>query len=273
MIPLIGLGCLLLIAGAAAWIGHHGLQRTRADMSEAKARTVKELTEMAAAETRPVGGETFRLYCEVNGIGGCVEPVRSKIKNEPCLCYLTTVSREYEEHDDQGSRTRTDRVYADRRHAAFWVQDGTGRISVDASGAEVDMVGVFEDYIRSKDVGGELTVGGITIGGKLTVGGFTWTVHTPSDVKTLGYWVRERVLPAGRRLYILGEVTDAGGTLHVAAPSEPDRHFIVSLRTEQELAEEISAKAKFAKAGAVVLAALGVFCILGGLVVWLLGGS
>lgn len=258
MVILVGLGCLFLVAGAAAWIGFHGLQRTLANVREAKSRTVKELTGMAAGAARTSGVGKFRLYCEVNGSGGCVEPVRSRIKSEPCLYYETTVSREYDERDTQGFlHTRTEVVFVDRRWSKFWVEDATGRIAVDPTGAEVEMVLVAEAYVPS------------TTGSELTIGGFTCALPGASG-HTLRYSVAERILPAGRRLYVLGDVTDAGGELHVAAPSEGGRHFIITLKTEKELAEVTAAKAKFARLGAIVLTALGVAGVLGGIAVWLL---
>ena len=262
MAILVGLGCLFLVAGGAAWIGFRTLQRTLSNIREAKTRTIKELTEMAAGTARTRGTGKFKLYCEVNGIGGCVEPVRSKIKSEPCLYYETTVSREYEERDDRGdTRTRTDTVFVDRRHAAFWVEDSTGRIAVDPTGGEVGMIKIAEHYLRWAD-----------ISGGFTIGGFTYALPGPMREKTLGYWTAERILPAGRRLYVLGEVTDAGGELHVAAPSERGRSFIISLKTEEALADETAAKAKFAKVAAIVFTALGAASVLGGVVLRLLFG-
>lgn len=262
MAILVGLGCLFLVAGAAAWIGLHGLQRTLANIREAKTRTVKELTEMAAGTARTSGTGKFRLYCEVNGTGGCVEPVRSKIKSEPCLYYETTVSREYEERDDRGdTRTRTETVFVDRRHAAFWLEDGTGRIAVDPTGGEVGMIKVAEHYVRRAD-----------ISGGFTIGGFTYALRGPMDENTLGYWTAERILPAGRRLYVLGEVTNAGGELNVSAPAARDRSFLISLKTEEALADETAAKAKLAKVAATVFTALGAASVLGGVVLRLLFG-
>jgi hypothetical protein len=51
--------------------------------------------------------------------------------------------------------------------------------------------------------------------------------------RTLGYRFTERAIPAGRQLYVLGEVADEGGELRVRKPAKG--RFIVSVRSEEAI--------------------------------------
>ncbi len=217
-------GVLLVIgrvmAGKAALIA--GTETVKAAVIEADAKAV-------AAE---IGGGSFSKYLEVKGTALCDSPLEAEFSGTKCVHYETSVVREYEENyveTDSGGKSRTgtrrgsETVSSSSRSCPFLVEDISGRIEVDPTGAKFHLETTMSRFEPGE---GERTVGSYVLRAILAGGG---------GRRTIGYRFEEKCFPVGRQAYVLGEATDAGGALRVRKPTEKGKRFIVSLKSEEEL--------------------------------------
>ncbi|HET7838686.1 MAG TPA: E3 ubiquitin ligase family protein [Rectinemataceae bacterium] len=209
-----------VMAGKAALIA--GTETVKAAVIEADCRSV-------AAE---IGAGSFAKYLEVKGTTACASPLVAEFSGTSCVRYETTVVREYEESyvetdSDGKSRTGTRRgsetVSSSSRSCPFFVEDGSGRIEVDPTGAEFHLETTVSRFEPGE---GERTVGSYVLRAIISGAG---------GRRTIGYRFTEKCFPVGRQAYVLGEATDAGGALRIRKSEERGRRFIVSLKSEEEL--------------------------------------
>ena len=160
------------------------------------------------------------------------------------MYYDARVWREYEEarhrSRHQSSRTRrgSERGSSNSQRVPFWVEDAVGRILVDPTGAEIEPVQMADRFESAETTGG----------GSLKIGSFSITISglpvgRDSGRRALGYRFRERALPIGRRVYVLGEASDASGQLTIQKPSRKGR-FLISLRSKEELVKSATTRAR-----------------------------
>ena len=86
-----------------------------------------------------------------------------------------------------------------------------------------------------------------------------------SSRRLLGYRIKESILPVGGDIYALGEVRDGTGGLTLNDPSDKEKPFLLSVKSEEELLQRYETTANMQKYGAMGLAAISV-----GLIVWAL---
>jgi len=79
-----------------------------------------------------------------------------------------------------------------------------------------------------------------------------------SDRRTVGYHFAEKVLPVEHDLYVLGEFADTSDGLVIRKPSDGDKPFVVSLKSEQELTMSAQSSAKWMQIFGIGLVAVGV---------------
>jgi hypothetical protein len=167
---------------------------------------------------------------EVVGTSECDAPLCAPFSETTCLAYDCVVSNEEEQNNYRpprrpvdylswGSNSRgsylSDRErYSvsrdidihDQRVPRFYVRDASGRIAVDTTGAEMDLLETaarFESY---------------------TSGDMNVERHT---------WREEHALPLGNRVYILATLADEGGEPVLRShPVDRSRRFIISHRDE-----------------------------------------
>jgi hypothetical protein len=225
---------LLVVAGVLLLIRRSRQSKLRR-ITGTETSTAKELAELASSVSQELGGRTgFSQAAEVKGLAKCDSPLTSEVASQSCVYYDMRVTREYEETyyetDSQSGRrvqkTRrsSDTVAQNSQRVSFWVEDRTGRIKVDPSGADLDSVQVV-DRFEPAPSGGTISFGGFALDvGVLALG-------TGSGTRTLGYRFRESILPVDRQVYVLGEATDSPGELTIQAPRDKGRPFIISLKS------------------------------------------
>jgi hypothetical protein len=193
-----------------------------------------ELVQAAADVAKEIGPGSFTKLTELNGQVECATPLRAEISEEPCVWYRSTVTREYEEHyqekdSDGRTHTRTRRgsevVSKNERGQPFLLRDDSGAIEVDPSGAKLDGDHVVSRFEPAN--GGNLVLGSLRLdlGSMLGMGGR----------RTLGYRLEEWAIPLGKRLYVIGEVVDSEGRLHMRKPKDGKKRFIISVKDEEEI--------------------------------------
>lgn len=221
--------------------------------------TVAELRQLCDAGREQVGPGYYAEMVEVKGQAVDQEALRAPLTGAPCVAFRYEVNREFETAeqytDDKGrrqSRTvqKSETVAQDEQRTDFRLDDGAGVIAVAPAGAEL-----IEQTTLDQFLGGDATP----------------PAHGPLDLDDLlrrqprlghgsrqrGYRYRERIIPTGAPLYILGEASDRGGDLTIGRPSAGGR-FMISVKSEEQLASSYETRAKWLSFSAVAAAAAGV---------------
>ncbi len=262
------LGAVLIAIGVVLLVVRIFQQRRLAAIQSAEPATAQQLAQ-AAEQAR--GNGPFRRLVELNGLIRCDSALTGEVSGQPCAYYDMTVTREYEETyyetdsqtERQVEKTRrsSDTVASNSQRVEFWVEDETGAIPVNPTGASIDAVQVVDRFEP-----GEVNFGGgvIAIGGfSLAVGGFGF--REGPGTRTLGYHFKERILPLDRRAYVLGEASDSSGRLAVQQPSERGKTFLISLKTEEELLRSTERAVQWLLYGAIGCGAAGIALVVLGL--------
>jgi hypothetical protein len=262
--PAILFGCLLGFLG----IVFYGLQRQQRHKLRtsqlARMATVQDLQVMAQAVAAEMGGGDWRDYVKLWGEVFAETPLSSEIQKEPCVYYQTRAIQEYETityHRDEktGKRTQetqrsSETLVNHTRSMPFWLKDNTGQIEVDVTGAQIETVEVLNQF--------EPLQAGIT---SIKKGPFTFEV--PSQTagrRILGYRYQESILPVGRRILVLGTVSDQGGKLLIQQSNQAEQSFVVSLRSDEVYAAEAANSAR-------TFNRLAIGCWIGGILLVIIG--
>jgi len=258
---------ILSIVLAAAALGLFIVGRVMASKVALMRGTETTKAAVIAAEVTAVGAEigagSYAKLVEVRGTARCDAPLTAEFSGTACVHYETTVVREYEEsyvETDSGGNSRTgtrrgsETLSSSSRSCPFFVDDGSGRIEVDPTGAEFHLETTVSRFEPGE---GERTIGSYILRATLAGGG---------GRRTIGYRFTERCFPVDRPAYVLGEATDAGGTLRICKGTGRGKRFIVSLKSEEELIHSarlgalwLTIGAAVSLAGGLALAALALF--------------
>lgn len=194
--------------------------------------TVSELAERLPGE-----------IVELKGIVRCATPLTSEIAGRPCVYYRSVTTREYET-TSQNSQGRTSRqrgsetVSENEQRVAFQLEDATGQVTVNPFEAEIDACKLedrFEPYAGAP--AGSITTGGVSI-------------QFSGDNRTLGYRKVEHAVLVDQPAYVLGVLQDDGS---IGPPPEGSRlrRYLISARSEEELARDLRQKSYLLAAGAI----------------------
>ncbi len=256
------LGAVLLVLSVVLFFVQQGANNKLRNMQiqTAKAGDLQQIAQGVATE---IGAGAWQEYNELKGTVFCNQPLKSELTRTPCVYYAMEVIREYEEpyteRDEKGNerteiRRGSETIAQNSQAVPFILEDETGRIVIDPAGADLDGVQVLNDFRSER-------------GGTLKLGSFSLALPNFSGPRrTLGYRFTETVIPVGRAVYVLGQVRDQGGKLVVEKPTEKDRSFIISLKSEEELQSASQSTARWTFYGAIASAVLGLGLVVFGLV-------
>ncbi|WP_071516936.1 E3 ubiquitin ligase family protein [Geitlerinema sp. PCC 9228] len=247
---------LLALAGLLFWWQQKQKHQFH-HLQAAKPVSVAELDKLAKrADVEP--GE-WRHYVKVRGMIRCHQPLRCELKQQKCVYYTMTVRREYEEtiphsHSNGEKNEKLQRqseIVTTREQATpFSLQDNTGEIAVDPEGAEIDRVKILEEF-RPEQVSGILSFGQF----RLTV------PEIPENQRTIGYRYTEYILPIYRQVLVVGEACQTENGWQLRKPSEPDKQYWITLKTEPELTGVAGQNAKIFFYTAIACAIAGIVSI------------
>ncbi|WP_460524578.1 E3 ubiquitin ligase family protein [Flindersiella endophytica] len=254
-------GVILLVVGAVIGFFAWRSKEKERKMITTETLTSQALGELAAAAAAAAGPGAFRHTCEVTGT---VQPgpggaLKSELSSTECVWHKHVVSRKYwetrRERDSDGDyHTRRveswERVAERKSDQPFTLVDEQGSVGVHVGGKEPDGVEQVVDRFEpsNEQHGTQLSFGGFS----LNLGG--------GREGTIGYKYEEWVLRPGRRLYVLGEASDASGAIVVTNPS------IISTKDEQQLIQEARSSQRWLTIGGSVAAVAGVVLIIVGAV-------
>jgi hypothetical protein len=193
---------------------------------------------------------------EVTGALRCPKPLKSEMAGLPCASYVAWIERVYheDEQDDDGNtetKERSEMLARNVRRVPFLVEDESGRVRVRPDGAEIDGQPVH-DRFEARPARGQIWLGGVMV--DLRAGG-----------RTLGYRVREEILPIDQPVYVLGAVTDDGG---IGRPGKDAQNagFIISHRSEESVVRSHNNDRWIMWAGAGALAGGGLILVIAAVV-------
>jgi len=214
-----------------------------------RSRIGKELALMRQTDTsnaRDIAGKAPGTLVELKGVFRADQLLKSEFAGRDCVYYRALVERqvEYYTRDSKvASRreTRYETVSSTERHAACVLEDASGSVPVDFTGAKVEGVQVHQRY----ETGGLMNqvVSGV-------VGSVLGSVGTGN---TLGHRYTEWIIAAGEPAYVLGTVLPSKAVGASPAKTDP---FIISHKTEEERTRSLTWNRRWLVIGAIALVAL-----------------
>lgn len=262
------IGLVLMVIGVILIFVQKGQKARAGHITLVETSTCADLAQSCQDVAGEIGPGSFRADAEVKGTIEPAQELRSEIRGEPCIYYHTRVEREYEEDDwetdSEGRRKRVthrrSEVMSDtERREKFYVRDATGRVLVNPEGAALDPLEIVEEF----QPGGPSEDGALLRFGNfsLSLGGMLG-----GNRRTLGYRYQEWIVPINRQVYVLGQATDSSGELCIERPTEGDKSFIISLKSEEQLLAAAKGSARWAGLSAGILLAVGAVLLVVGLI-------
>ncbi len=251
------LGILMLAASAGFAWGHRSQQRKLGLLASTEIYTVEHLKELAASMTEGLGEGSLRFFAAVSGTARCAEPLVSELAEVDCVHYSMRVRREYQE-TSQGARgeertqTSSQQLAHSERSVPFVIEDATGSLAVNPAGASF----TTEEAISRFEPAGSAAR-------TLSLGRFSFELPdlVANDAeRTRGYRYEEQVVPIGRDVYVLGEVTNPGGELVMSSPA--GGKLLISVKSREQLIKGVGSGSKFMKVAAIVCGVFGLLLLI-----------
>jgi hypothetical protein len=250
------LGIILLIVGAVLFFVQRDQKQKVFSIKSARPVKTTELTETASAVADEIGGGSWRDYIKLWGEVQADQPLTSELKQQPCVHYVSKVTREYEEmvteRNSEGNLERkqvrkSEVISNNRQYIPFLLKDDVGTIEVNPDGADIETIQVLNEFRQEQPSGGQISFGPVTF----NVGGGTG--------RTLGYRYTESILPVGRNILVVGAASDLTGTVVIEKPTKGGKKYVISFKNEEALAATVAKNAQisfFAMVGCGVLGAI-----------------
>lgn len=273
---LIIFGLILSAIGVALFVmsGRAGKRAVLMTGTETKRiGEVSSLVDEIRAELPGGDGSGFSEFAELKGEVACPSPIVGELSRQPGAIVETSVQRvietRRETRDSDGDVTVSwvkshETLSSNRKESPWFLDDGTGQLRVSVQGAKLELekvVDKFEPPGAVEPGAGQMTIGygglSFSLGGALSS-------HT-ADRRTVGYKFEERLLPVGRRLYAMGEIADTSDGLVLRKPSDEDRPYLLSLKSEDELVASSLSSARWMGIGAAALGVGGIALVVIGL--------
>jgi len=256
-------GGVLLLSALGLLLGARGQQTRLAQMASVETSSSAAIEALASSVAGEIGSGSFNETVEVKGVIECENPLIAELSETPCVYYSMRVTREYEESywetDQKGNRSQrtrrgSERVASNSRSTPFYVRDAAGRIRVEPEGAKL-----FDEKVLSRFESGGAPgrIGSFDLSGLLAgaIGGR----------RTLGYRFEESALPIERKVYVLGEAADSEGRLRIQKPAAKGTAFVISLKSEEQLAQRAHRTIRGLQVGAAAAFVLAAVSIVMGL--------
>ncbi|MEI6428191.1 MAG: E3 ubiquitin ligase family protein [Pseudanabaena sp. ELA607] len=262
------LGGILIVAGIILFFVQKNYSTKLQSIRSATSSTAAELQKISAEIAGEIGSGSLREYVKVRGMVRCSTPLTSELKQVPCVYYSMRVVREYEEQyttRDSDGKTRTgtrrgsESISSNSQSIPFTLQDRSGELIVNPDGGNIETVQVLDEFRSENSLGSSsLSFGNFTLS---LSGGFGG-----GGRRTLGYRYTESILPCDREILVIGTAADEGGQVTLRKPIQKDKKFIISLKSEEELAQSTANAAQGFFYGMIASFVVGVILVILGLI-------
>ncbi|PKQ69263.1 E3 ubiquitin ligase family protein [Raineya orbicola] len=226
--------------------------------------TAKNIWENYEDIVATVGQGHYTEVVEVKGIAKCNNPLLADHSEKPVVYYKAYIIHEYEvqeqERDNNGNtrwvtRRKSETISSNEQSVPFYIDDGSGKtIAVNPALAEKHTTTTVDRFERELSQGYLNQHRNTSWGMQLM--SFLNNVGTYGS-RTLGYRLVEECIPVNARLYVYGEANDKDGELTISKPRDTNQHFIVSVKSEEELVQSAESSAKWSLIGAIALVVIG----------------
>lgn len=259
-------GGILIVVGIILFFVQKNYSSKLQSIRLATSSNVADLQRIANEIAGEIGSGNLREYVKVSGIIRCDRPLISELKQEPCVYYTMRVVREYEEQqtttDSEGkTRTETRRnsetVSINSQSIPFTLQDNSGDLVVNPDGGSIETVQILNEFRPENSSGSSISFGGFSMAIGAGMGG---------GRRTIGYRYTESILPCDREVLIIGTAADDGGQVTLRKPIQTDKKFVISLKSEEELAKSTANAAKGFLYGEIACFTIGAILLILGLV-------
>lgn len=257
------IGIILLVVGIILFFVYTNLKRKLTSLRQARPASIAELNHLASEIALEMGPGSWRDYVKLKGTIHCDQPLISEIKQTPCVHYHMTVVREYEEQvterdseDNPVEKTQrgSETVSQNRQSVPFFLKDDTGEIWVEPDSAQIETVRVLDEFRPEQPSGGQLSFGG-----------FSLSLSADSGRQTIGYRYQESVLPVERQVFVVAQVSDHNHSLVLENPPEKGQRFVISLKSEEALAQNTQTSATYAFYGMISTLGVGILLVILGI--------
>jgi hypothetical protein len=258
-------GGILIVIGIILFFVQKNYSSKLQSIRLATSSTVAELQRIASEIAGEIGSGNLREYVKVSGLIRSDRPLISELKQEPCVHYTMSVVREYEEEHttrDSDGKTRTETrrgsetVSSNSQSIPFTLQDKSGKLMVNPDGGNIETVQILNEF-RRENSGSSISFGGFSLAIGVGMGG---------GRRTIGYRYTESILPCDREVLVIGTASDDGGQVTLCKPIKSEKKFIISLKSEEELAKSTANAAKGFLYGEIACFAIGAILLVLGLI-------
>lgn len=260
-------GLILIMVAVGLGVGYLNKKKKVRSLQGTETTTIDFIQSLARTMTTDLGPGSFYYRTELKGKVLCENPLTSELTATSCAFYSMKVSREYEEvyHEtkpggerERKTRKASERVASNTRMTPFMLQDSTGAIKVEPSGADIIPIKVLARFEPAQTDGSELRLGSVVIPLEPAL--------REGDRKTLGYSFEEHAIPLNQEIFVMGEATDQDGELVVRKPRENGK-YIISAKGKEQLVSEGLATMKGLLIGGIVCGSVGLVLLIVDLIV------
>lgn len=228
------------------------------EMKYMETTSIANLLDMFKSMQADGMGGHYRQYVELKGTVFNPEPVRTPFSDKEvafCSAKLSSVTqrREYYRDDDGNSCVRMhkdeDVLTSEASSDVLLFKDSSSDTAVVLdidNGCSFDIPETFDRFENM---------------GNLDRYPYFRSYHRQPTANLLGYRMQEKTVSLNQPLYVLGEAYEEGGTIHIGKPSEKDKVFVVSTKSEDQMVGKYEAQAKMALFGGIAAAAVGVIML------------
>jgi hypothetical protein len=230
---------LLIVAGILALAGLICLwfwKKLRDEVALMAATPTSRASDVAAAAPGSI--------VAVSGTIRCTAPIAGEFSKQACVFSRSEIEREEETWRDGKRETRWVTERTTERHAPFQVEDASGRVSVNAEGATVEAVQVYDQR------GGSAAEAIASIGLSLLGAGNVERRY------------RESILAPDTPVYVLGAAI-AGGAVGAPAHGAKIKEFLITYKSKEQRARSSRRTAVVMLVIAVLLFAGTLACLYG----------
>lgn len=261
-------GIALLVLAVVFWFIGRSARNKLDAMNATDTYSSSMLTDLYQRVAGSLGADSLSEDCEIEGVIEADAPLKAPLSGTSCVHYTVRVSREYEEQqartDAQGLVSTTtnkasEQVEENTQSIDFWVRDADGRTRVRLDGADLDLRQTKEEFRPAETAPAS--------GGTVDFGFFKVKLSGhEAGRRTIGYRLSEQVLETGLHVYVMGCAADCDGAVAVMRhPSSKSGRFMVSRRSERELASSAASTAKNMLYAAGASGAIGLILVVVGL--------
>jgi hypothetical protein len=222
-------------------------------------RSLNELQQLAGEIAQEMGGPgSFSDVAKVYGTIESTNPLTSNLAGASSVWFHSRVIRKYEvdeiQKDSDGkekhvTQTREETLHDITRDSEFFIREGESQALVNLNSCHFDTVTVVDEFQPDRNQETAIEYGPLKI-----------SIGTPEqNSRTLGFQYKEEIIPVGASALMVGQITDrdSSGQLKFEKPEDSNYHYLLALKSEDELVAETKSSIKGLHIGSLAVLIFG----------------